>query len=250
MKHVITTAGIFLTLAAAGLAQNFQPNPAAAAGSVNTGYDRTPASITQSTDTATITALNSVACPIDDDAYLRRFDLTTFGITDPFTVQSVDFGVESAVGASTTVNLYTIPTGAPLLLANLTSIGTSGSVAIPDATLAMQNIAVGGTVADPTTTDLVVEVFAADTTNAFTFFIGSNANGESAPNYLLSAGCGASEPTTTAALLFPNMHLVMIVNGDVDDASLLEVPTLGAFGIAGLVGLLALLGLVAMRRLS
>ena len=35
------------------------------------------------------------------------------------------------------------------------------------------------------------------------FFIGSNAAGQTAPSYLAAAACGVTEPTDTAAIGFP-----------------------------------------------
>lgn len=229
MKRACLFLLIATAAAAPGLAQ-WAPSGAGAPVDIPTGYVLTPASITHSVDTATVTAANSVACPADDDRFLRMFDLDGFfGITDAFTISSVDFGVETSLGASITVNLYTIPNGAPFVSANLTLIGsaTESPFTAPDGTV--HNFPVIGTVADPTADDLVVEIFAPDFTQAFTFFPGSNANGETDPTYLQAAGCGAPEPITTASVGFPNMHLVMVVNGDVDDAEAdLEVVKTGA----------------------
>jgi hypothetical protein len=125
----------------------------------------------------------------------------------------VTFGIETSTGANATINLYTIPSAAPLTLANLSPIGTSGAVPLPNTTLSSFTINVAGTVADPTTTDLYVEIFVPDFNQAFNFFPGSNPNGQIAPTFLRSAGCGAVEPTPTGDIGFPNMHLVMLVDG-------------------------------------
>ena len=223
------------------------------AGSVATGFVEIAASITQSTDTATVSPGNSVACPGDNDSYLRRFDLDgEFGIVDPFTVESVDYGVETSVSATNVqVNLYSIPDGAALTFANLTSIGSVTLPAFPDTTAAVINTPVAGTIADPVATDLVVEVFAPDFTGGYTFFIGSNANGQTAPTYLSSPVCGAPEPTDTALIGFPNMHMVMVVNGDVADATpVIEIPTIGQWGLGLLATLLLLGAFFLMRRRS
>jgi Ca2+-binding RTX toxin-like protein len=182
-----------------------------------------PAVITQSTDTSTITSLNSVSCNNSvghaDNHYLRRFLLSVdHGIAGAFTVNAVRFGIESATGNGGTqpyeVNLYTIPTGASLTFANLTEIGAySGSLA--DAALTTMDVSVSGTVDDPTTQDLVVEIYTPNGQAVGNlFFVGSNANGETRPNYLAAADCGASEPTSTATLGFPGMHLIMQVSGE------------------------------------
>lgn len=196
-------------------------------GNLNTGYVRVPASITQSTNTSTITALNSVSCPAGDNSYFRRFDLDgEFGIAGEFTIDSVDFGIENLTGITTlttTVNLYTIPTGAPLTFANLTLIGTAPFLVNVAQAGTVVSAPVTGTVTDPTATDLVVEVFAPDITAGGRFFIGSNALGQTAPSFLASAACGAAEPTDTGTLGFPGMHIVMIVNGDVQSCSVTSI---------------------------
>jgi hypothetical protein len=69
-------------------------------------------------------------------------------------------------------------------------------------------------VAFDSTNQLVVEVFTPDGESAGNlFFIGSNTAAESAPSYLSAAVCGVPTPTTTAGIGFPNMHVVMTVNG-------------------------------------
>ncbi len=195
-------------------AQSFSVDPNGSPGESQIPLSPGPTTITQSTDTTTITALNSVACPIDDDNFARRFDLDgDHSIVGQFDVSSVDFAVESGtIGASLTVNLYSIAASDPLLVANLTLIGTA-TISATTAGPGFETVAVAGSIADPTTTDLYVEIFVPDSTQAFVFFPGSNANGQIAPNYLRSAGCGADEPTATGDLGFPDMHLVMLVDG-------------------------------------
>ena len=203
----------------AASAQSFT-NAGSASSSFNTGYTIRggATSITQSTDTATITTGNSVACPADNDNYYRRFDLDgAHGITTDFTISDVDFGVESSTGNAGSqpiaVNLYSIPNASALTLANLTLVG-SANINMADGAAFIQNVVVSGVV-NGSTDDLVVEIIANDTTNGTTFFIGSNGAGQTAPSFILSAGCGATEPTDIAGLGFPNMHIVMVVNGSV-----------------------------------
>ena len=213
-------------------------------------------SITQSNDTSTITALNSVSCNAGglhtDNSYIRRFALNAdHGIVSAFTVESLDWGIENAVGAQGTqpvdVNLYSIPTGSPLTFGNLNSIG-SASINVNDASLAFVNTPVNGVISDPTTTDLVVEVFTPEgQTAGNSFFIGSNPNGQTAPGYLAAAACGINEPTDTAAIGFPTMHIIMVVNGTEAGA---PVPTMGALPLVLLLALMAAIAISVMRRRS
>jgi len=173
----------------------------------------------------TIEAGNSVHCGDQntgyhtDNSYLREFDLNAFGITADFDVTEVEFGIEEAEGAGgsqpVTVRLFTKnnPAGA-LTWANLTEIG-SASATVPDQNLTRFTVPVTGSA--PAGSVLVVEVFTPNgQTAGHTFFIGSNSLGQTAPSYLAAEDCGIAEPTSTAAIGFPNMHIVMNVTGDTE----------------------------------
>jgi hypothetical protein len=100
------------------------------------------------------------------------------------------------------------PAGFP---GSLTLIGTTNTTVLDQAGTII-NVPVAGTA--PAGSQLVVEVFTPDGTAAGNLiFIGSNAAPETGPSYLSAADCGVPNPTTTAALGFPNMHIVMNVNG-------------------------------------
>jgi hypothetical protein len=185
-----------------------------------------------------------------DNSYYRAFTLSSFGIGGAFDVQSIDIAIEEAAsgtgtqptgkskggvappngsskksishrgkvsapagaGQSLTVNLYTssmpFPAGFP---GSLTPIGTA-TVNIADQSGTIVNVPVTGTAAAGS--ELVVEVFTPDGTAVGNlFFIGSNAAAETGPSYLRAADCGVTTPTTTAALGFPDMHIVLNVNG-------------------------------------
>ncbi len=170
-----------------------------------------------------IVALNSVSCNNGsghtNNAYLRVFDLAAFGLPNGMDVTQVEFGIEDALSGSgsqpLTVNLYvkTNPVG-PLTYANLTSIGTA-NVNISDQSSTLYTVPVAGSA--PAGSVLVVEVFTPNgQAGGNMFFIGSNAAGQTGPSYLAAADCGVPEPTDTAALGFPNMHIVMNVTGDAD----------------------------------
>ena len=202
--------------------------------------------ITESSSQA-ITSLNSVSCNNGfghtDNSYYRAFALPSFGINGVWDVQSVDIGVElanaggsapsvggkagfskSSGGASKggkapnatsqpiSVKLYTssmpFPTGFP---GSLTLIGQTDTT-VADQADTIINIPVTGSA--PAGSQLVVEVFTPDGEVAGNlFFIGSNASPETGPSYLRAPACGVNNPTTTAALGFPSMHIVMNVNG-------------------------------------
>ncbi len=189
----------------------------------NTGYDFNRDQVTQNADPVTITTGNSVSCNAGglhtDNSYMRRFDLNgDHGITDPWTLQSIDFGIEQAVGAGGSqpidVNIYVMDPNAPLLFANLFLFGGATNVTVPDQSLTIFNVDFPDLLLDPVGLDVVVEVFTPNgQTAGNSFFVGSNANGQIRPTYLAAVDCGVSEPTDTAVLGFPGMHWVLILNG-------------------------------------
>lgn len=177
--------------------------------------------ITHSTS-QTILPGNSASCNSDTtgyhtlNSYYRIFDLAgQFGITDAIEVDEVSFGVEQATGMSGTqpaiVRLHTL-SGA-FILANLTQRG-SETISIPNSA--------GGTIFTvtfdpeviiPANSILVAELYTPDgTTAGNTFFIGSNADPETDFSYIRAPACQIPQPTTTGAIGFPNMHIVMNVS--------------------------------------
>jgi hypothetical protein len=181
------------------------------------------------------------------NSYLRRFLLNTdHGLSGAFTVNSVTIGVEAATAGQGSiqpviVNLYTIPVGDSLIYANLTLIGTR-TFDMPNSALTIVNIPVSGTVVNPVGTDLVVEILSPGAGN--TFFIGSNTSWETHPSYLATSDCGVPEPTVTADLGYPDMHILMVVNG-VEQAS---VPTLSEWGMMVFMLLLVVSACIMMRK--
>ena len=178
--------------------------------------------ITHSTSQSII-ALNSVSCNAGglhtNNSYMRVFDLAAFGLPNGLDVTEVEFGIEQALGATgsqpVTVNLYvkTVPAN-PLTFANLTPIGTA-STNVTDQAATILAVPVAGSAGAGSI--LVVEVFTPEgQTAGNSFFIGSNNLGQTAPSYLAAADCGVPEPTDTAAIGFPGMHIVMNVTGDAD----------------------------------
>jgi hypothetical protein len=183
----------------------------------------TPMMRTLSQTTAdTIVAANSVSCNGEtshsENHYYRVFDLAAAGINGAFQVSQVTVGIESASSGTgtqpATIVLHTL-TGAPAL-ANLTQL-TSSPVTIADQGAGVRDFAVSATA--PAGSKLVVEFTTPDgTAGTNLLFIGSNAAGETAPSYITAplpapGGCDITELTTTGALGFPTMHVVMKVTG-------------------------------------
>ena len=215
-----------VSVALAGNGPSLATNPSPATGTNNqapaiaTGGSIT---ITHSTSQA-ITVGNSVSCNAGglhtDNSYYRVFDLANdFGIVSTFDVTAVQYGIEQATSATTQpiqVRLYTL--NGAFTLANLTAIGnTTDNISSQSGTI--YTSLVNGTV--PPNGILVVEVFSPNgqTTNN-SFFIGSNAAGQSDPSYLRAADCGLAQPAATGSIGFPNMHIVINVIGNEASAGL------------------------------
>jgi uncharacterized repeat protein (TIGR01451 family) len=194
-------------------------------GSATPAFTPTPDSTTITHSASqTIQAGNSVACAASgltvQNQYLRTFTLSNFGIVGEFDVTSVSFGIESAtIAHNATVNLYTL--NGALNYANMTLIGTAtANITAQNLTIltvpVTANVPAGGT--------LVVEVVSPNLQPVGgAFFVGSNNLGQTAPSYLASSACGIAQPTDTAAIGVPGMHIVMNVTGTAD-APTCDVP--------------------------
>lgn len=256
----LVLAAALVSMAASASADNFTVNPNTPAG--NPGPARGVACgtefLTQSTSQA-ITAGNSVSCNSGgihtDNSYFRAYDVSAFATG--LDICEIEVGVEEATsGGATqpiTVNVYS-HSGAAFPGGTLTLLGSTVHNLAPT-TAAIVTVPVTASVPAGVTT-MVVEVFSPDgTAGTNAFFIGSNAGGQSAPSYLAAAGCGITAPTTTGAIGFPNMHIVLNAVGNLPGAGGglettfdVAVPTLSEIGIGALVAALALAGLFLMRR--
>lgn len=171
-----------------------------------------PVTLTQSA-AQTITAGNSVSCSSGgihiDNSYFRAYPSSA--LPTGFAVCGVNVGVEQALAGAggqqpVTINLYA-NTGGAFPAGTRSLVGTA-SVQVADQNLTIANVPVAGSV--PAGAELVVELFTPDgTAGGNTFFIGSNASGETGPSYLQAAGCGVTAPTPTSAIGFPGMNIVL-----------------------------------------
>lgn len=201
----------------------------------------------------TITALNSVSCNAGglhtDNSYFRAFSLGSF--PDGFDVCAVQFGIETATGTGgtqpVTVNIYA-NTGAAFPAGTRALVGTA-AVSVSDQSLSILEVPVAAAV--PAGAELVAEVFTPDgQTAGHSFFIGSNALGETGPSYLQAADCGITAPTASGSIGFPNMQFVMNVLGTPTAAVVpsAPIPATSAFGLALTALLVALTAFWVRRR--
>ncbi len=180
------------------------------------------ATLSQTTET-TPTAQNSAACghsadgTTADNQYWRRYYFDEYAVTTAASVTSVDVSVEQTVGApNVTVTLYTTPhslTADTIDLGQLTQIGRASVAAPADAALTSVNVPITGTVADTVGSDLVVEVSTDDgSVDGTVFYVGSTPAAETHPSFISSTACGISDPTPTASIGYPDMHIIQSVN--------------------------------------
>jgi Secretion system C-terminal sorting domain len=182
--------------------------------------------ITQSVDPDSIFANGSLACRQAEtnftgkNSYWRSFVLSDFGMTDGFSVTSVDIGIQQAFAGNggvqpLTCNLFItdgtpFPNGFPT---SLTLIGTA-TMDVPDQTVSHFSIPVTGVA--PGGSELVVDIsvpFGIIEKNIF--FIGINDFGETAPSYILADSCGFSNPVPPPnGNGIPEQHYVMSVTCD------------------------------------
>lgn len=183
--------------------------------------------ITQST--AMTVVAGSISCNAGspgflhtDNSYYRAFTLSAFpALTQPqFRVDTINFGVETAndaagAGQPLTINLWRSSANPPTL-ASLTAV-SSDTYSIPDSasgTVFSANIA-SQPVFTVATDILVVEIFTPSGQAAgHSFFIGSNAAGQSGPSFIRAASCSVNDITNLGSIGFPNMHIAMSVSGN------------------------------------
>lgn len=181
-----------------------------------------PPTITHSSSQA-ITLGNSISCNSGppgglhfDTSYWRAFNMATFTGSQQYNVTSVSFGVETArsgagSGQPLTVRLYT-NTGGAFPGGTRTQIATA-SITVMDQTQAIFNVPLS-VIVPAGASELVMEVFTpSGQTAGNSFFIGSNTAPQTGPSYASAANCGNPTPVDTAAIGFPNMHIVFNVNG-------------------------------------
>lgn len=178
-----------------------------------------PVQLQQTTSNA-ITPLNSVSCNAGgihtDNSYFRAYSLASYPAG--FDVCSVTVGIETAAsglktnqpaggpGQPLTVRLYSNVGGA-FPAGTRTQVG-SATVTVADQAETLLSVPVTGNL--PAGSELIVEAFTPDgTAGGNSFFIGSNNLGQSGPSFLLAPDCGVTAPTTTAAIGFPNVQIVL-----------------------------------------
>lgn len=174
----------------------------------------TPTTIALTQTSTTALAASSLGCQNGNStasqAYYRVFDLAALGITGPFTVSSVTFGVQQAAGTQTVsarVGSYSATPGATLNVGSsdwaggdVTALG-SASVSIP-ATDTGELVTAPLATTIPAGGSLIVEIFSPSHTSASDtyFFLGASSGTETTPGFFWAPSCDANPPGTPAEL--------------------------------------------------
>jgi hypothetical protein len=188
----------------------------------------TTKTLSQTTSEA-LRAGTSIACGnamgTSANSYYRVFDLAAAGITTTFNVTKVSFQIEHCQPGATVavrVGTYAGTPGQTLATGNMTILASNAAVAIPQVIEAGDPPTTpGGTVdapisaAIPAGSKLLVEVDAPDGSNVYSFYMGANTSGESAPGYIMSTTCGIGMPTniSTVSAENPAINLLLTVTG-------------------------------------
>jgi hypothetical protein len=166
----------------------------------------------------TVAGGNSAACTYKtmtehaENSYYRVYDLAALGVPSTLSVTGMKVGVELAQSAGTqpvqlrlhTLNGAFVTANLSLLASTTVNVGNVGNAVLEYPLVASV----------PASTTLVAEVFTADGLGLGNlFYMGANAAAETAPSYLRAPTCGFTEPVTTSAIGYPNMHIVLNVLG-------------------------------------
>ena len=150
--------------------------------------------------------------------FLRRYSADTdCGSPNGHLVTSVTWGGinSSAAGGAgvqpLSVRVYSIPTGADFLYANMTLLSSEEDVMLPDFGPIMTTVLSNPACVLPGN-DTVLEVAKLTTAaEGHTFFPGANGFGQSSPSYFAANTCGINEPTTFTSLGVSSNHLVLFM---------------------------------------
>lgn len=191
--------------------ENFDPPP----------FQGTATRISQTDDTTIGSAL-SIACAEGggtlENSWYRVFSLRDYGMLTPFTVNRVNFGVQTAVGeqrVKVSIGTYAGDAGSEQL--DVTKIDTLAMTTIPvfpttEGEILQANFPA---VEVPFDANLVVEVRTEghSATNGTYFYLGATTGAETIPGYLRAPGCATPAPVMTSALGYLKSHLIIAVSG-------------------------------------
>jgi hypothetical protein len=182
-------------------------------------------------------ALNSLAC-IDGPTGFHYENSWYRAFPSPgpeFEVCAIEISIEEAVsgdggGQPLTVNVYAnpdqpFPGNFGCLAGQL--VGTA-TLDLPDQALTNLVVPVSATI--PARAEMIVEIFVPDgLASQDVFFAGSNSQPQTGPTYVYSPlGCGDLAPVDLADIGFPDSHVIMSIQGTLDDREPTAIAITGA----------------------
>jgi hypothetical protein len=182
-------------------------------------YDVTPTQLSQ-TDDLTVAPKLSVGCSdytgTQDNSWYRMFSLTEMGVDRAFTVHRVNFGVQTAIGATrvkVSIGTYAGQYGSVELDPAKIDVLAMTTVQVPqdaDGRLLQANFAAAVV---PQAANLIVEIRSEAYTDGRFFYLGATQSAETIPGYLRAPTCNAQNPVMTSALGYSQSHVIMTVSG-------------------------------------
>jgi hypothetical protein len=163
----------------------------------------------------TLSLACSDAAGTKENSWYRIFDLEDFGIDGVFTVNRVNFGVQTAIGeqrVKVSLGTYAGPAGAVELDTSKIDVLALTTVPVVEGKAYMAQANFAG-VEIPRGSKLVVEVKSEGTTPGAFFYLGATTSPEMIPGYLRAPGCNTPDPRMTSALGYVQTHLVIAVSG-------------------------------------
>lgn len=160
------------------------------------------------------TQVCGTASTSDENSYLRSFNFAFFGITQLWQIESIDFAVEvCTVNAPVRITLYAA--GLPNTYAGLGAPIATQNLILPPGALYNVNVPFPPVVFNPATTpNITVEIVTFDLTPLGGMVkLGSNAHGQTGPNYVAAPACSLANPTDTSSLGMSKMQTIMRLNG-------------------------------------
>ena len=156
------------------------------------------------------------------NAYSRFFNLSSFGITQSYQIDNVQFGALGVriptlpQGFPVTVSIYstTSATFAPATFPNSFSLEATEDVLLQTTDAgSLITVPISATIPVGTNILVVVSYESQVDGSANQFLIGQNGAGQTGPSYLMAEACGANIPTDISTLgSFPTAQVVMAVN--------------------------------------
>ena len=193
----------------AGNGENFQPDP----------YPVKRVRLEQTTGDNQIVQSLSLACSdpngTKENSWYRMFKLSDFGVDKPFTVNRVNFGVQTAIGdqrVKISIGTYAGAAGSVELdPAKIDVIGLT-TIPVPEGKLQTLQANLPSIVVAPNA-NLVVEVKTEGRGDGAFFYLGATDSPEMMPGYLRAPGCNTANPLMTSALGYSQTHLLLSVSG-------------------------------------